>query len=416
MKVLKIGLVLAIILTTTAVYAQDDDTCYDFYDEVLFDLEDFCTDIGRNEICYGHGPINVVASNGAGPINFGQVGDIVAAADIQTLELAPLDVAGNNWGVVMMKLQLNLADTTPDQNVTVILLGDVTLSSSMSADTGAQNPLQVFQLTRGSSPSACDLVPQSGLLIQTPHGVGEVVFSLNGIDVRLGSTVFLSINDNRRLSITPVEGSARVTSNGTTRTAIAGSKIEVPVNADAQASGEPSLPESYADDESVFQLPIDMLERDIDLTEPLSDEELALLDQHQALFNEVEIDDADQIFDYITDTDDPDILDYLESELGYDLEDYDLEGYGDDDDAGDVDDSDGDFDDGDDAGDDFDDGDDAGDDVDDGDGDFDDGDDMGDDFDDSDDAGDDFDNGDDFDDGDDSDDDVNIGGGGGNSG
>jgi hypothetical protein len=58
----------------------------------------------------------------------------VDVAGVQTLTLSPLDQKQDTWGVAMLKLQANLPDTLPGQNVTFLLVGDVEIQNAVSSN------------------------------------------------------------------------------------------------------------------------------------------------------------------------------------------------------------------------------------------------------------------------------------------
>jgi hypothetical protein len=171
---------------TFGITAAQEATCPNIVSEALTMVQEVCREIGRNQACYGNLRLTAEGQPNAENFVFEQTGDIVNAADILRLDLTPLDEASGDWGVVIMALQVNLPNTLPGQNVTFILFGDVELEN---AATTAQSPLQAFYLRTGIGAPACEEAPESGLLVQTPEGVEEVLFNINGVDVSLGSTV-----------------------------------------------------------------------------------------------------------------------------------------------------------------------------------------------------------------------------------
>ena len=96
------------------------------------------------------------------------------------------------WGVAVMSLQADIPNTLPGQNVTFILFGDVMIENAASDE---QTPMQAFYLRTGIGDVACEEAPESGLLIQTPDGIDEVTFNVNGVDVQVGSTVLFQTEE-----------------------------------------------------------------------------------------------------------------------------------------------------------------------------------------------------------------------------
>jgi hypothetical protein len=95
----------------------------------LSNITQDCTNTARNQVCYGN-----VAVTGEGRVPnfvFEQVGDIVNVADVQRLTLTPYSEDPSEWGIALLKLQANLPDTLPGENVTVLAFGDVQLDNAI---------------------------------------------------------------------------------------------------------------------------------------------------------------------------------------------------------------------------------------------------------------------------------------------
>lgn len=318
------------------------DSCSAALDQMLKVVNQNCAAIKSNQACYGRGGADLTPVEGVDGFRFGKPGDIVALADIQSLKLSPMDLINNSWGVALIRLPANIADTGPGQSITFVLFGDVELTRVTSDGDGIHS----FLLTTGSDEPECASVSPGGLLVQTPDGVDHVSFSINGVEISLGSTVFLSAprDDNNlgtMMTVALIEGSARINSEGGSTTAIAGLQVDVPLDDEFMADGEPLAAEAYEEDDDVYSLPIDLLERDIEIAEPLDDEALEYFNENEALFDGLDVEDVDEVFEYLTDDEGdeelPDYLinelgytdfsdeveDYLEDDLGYDLEEYD---------------------------------------------------------------------------------------------
>lgn len=136
-------------------------------------------------------------------------------------------------------------------------------------------PMQAFYFQSGGQDAMCPEAPNSGILIQTPEGVAEVTLLINEVDIRLGSTVFFQAEPNGDMSVSVVEGHARVTAGGVTHTAYAGSQVTVPLDENGHAAGIPSQPHGY-DMASVAGLPVEHMEIPVAIAEPLSDEEIQM--------------------------------------------------------------------------------------------------------------------------------------------
>lgn len=231
---------LLLLLCVGPMVAQDATDCPAIVETVLANLDNICDGTGRNEACYGNIELDVQAREGATDFKFNEEGDLVSVADIQALRLTPLDEASNVWGVALMQLQASLPDTLPGQNVTFVLFGDVELVNAVPEDSDAARPMQAFYLRTGISDAACAEAPESGLLVRTPEGRGQITFALNGVDVALGSSVFFQSAPGQDFITRVYEGSAALRTPDGTFPLIAGTQRSIPMSADFKPAGPPS--------------------------------------------------------------------------------------------------------------------------------------------------------------------------------
>src|SRR5262245_41633315 len=101
------------------VIAQED--CPSIVDDAIARIHASCENTGRNQACYGNVSIDATLRDSTAV--FATSGDIVELNDIAALSLAPMDDAANIWGMTLMRLQANLSETSPGQNVTVLAFG-----------------------------------------------------------------------------------------------------------------------------------------------------------------------------------------------------------------------------------------------------------------------------------------------------
>jgi LysM repeat protein len=117
----------------------------------------------------------------------------------------------------------------------------------------------------------CEEAPDSGVLIQSPEG-SEVSMNINGADVTLGSTAFVTTNlDTQRMTFAVLEGQGIVSAFGVTQVVVPGMKTGVQLGGGPdglQASGPPNEPAPY-DAASVQFLPVNLLDRQIVVPPPL---------------------------------------------------------------------------------------------------------------------------------------------------
>jgi PKD repeat protein len=231
-----------------------------------------CSDTTRNQACYGNVLNEVIARANASPFTFEQQGDKANLFDVDRLELSPLDIEAERWGVVLMQIQANLPGSLPGQNVTFLMFGDTVIQNdnqalievagtaqeaavirlvpadnaiqvgalsvseavittglytdsagatwlrirfegtdnrtgwvpvqtvnaaldalpTVEAESVNQQPMQAFYFRTGIGQPECIEAPRNGVLVQTPQGAGKVDFTVNGVDLELGSTAFMT--------------------------------------------------------------------------------------------------------------------------------------------------------------------------------------------------------------------------------
>jgi hypothetical protein len=155
--------------------------------------------------------------------------------------------------------------------------GDITSLDVVEPTSVSYEPMQAFYFESGMHDSACPEAPDSGLLIQTPEGVGQVTLLINEVDIQLGSTVYFQAQPGAEMIVSVVEGSARVESAGVVHTAAAGTQISVPMDADMRPAGPPSEPRPY-DQAALMALPLRLLERTVSIHPPLTPKEALAFD------------------------------------------------------------------------------------------------------------------------------------------
>lgn len=120
------------LLSITVVIAQG--ACSELVVEALNAVDGNCSELGRNEACYGYDQVEASFLGEIGVSTFSQPTDTVSVADLETLRTAPLNLESGVWGVAVMSLQANMPDTLPGQNVTFILMGDVEVENAVDPE------------------------------------------------------------------------------------------------------------------------------------------------------------------------------------------------------------------------------------------------------------------------------------------
>jgi len=230
-------------------------TCDEVVTTALQTADQVCAGVGRNQACYGNRLINTEFQDNATSV-FNNTGDIADLFSIKKLTTAPLDTQAQVWGVAVLKVQANLADTLPGQNVTMLLYGDATLE-------GITPEMKAVTLRTGVTSTLCANAPKSAMLVQSPEGT-QATLNINGASVTLGSTLYFTANPGSEMTIATIEGQAIVSAFNTTRIAQAGAQVRLPLGGsdNLQVMGAPSEPEPF-DVQTVSQAPIPLLERNV---------------------------------------------------------------------------------------------------------------------------------------------------------
>jgi hypothetical protein len=320
-RVIIFSLILCFIQTAIA---QAD--CPAIVSAALDTATEACTELGRNQACYGNVTLQATARANVPAFSFDQAGDMVNVADIDSLRLSSMSLTDETWGVALMQLQANLPDTLPGQNVTVLMFGDVSISEAtvtlteldvtattnanvrlrpttaesnvisslnsgetltangrledsswvrvvldaetnevgwVSADLVSSEanletltvvdadgallydaPMQAFYFSSGIGDRPCTEAPDSGILIQTPQGVGTVILRINEVQIELGSTIYVQAGGGF-MTVSVVEGHAVLSSNGVSQTVPAGTFAQIPLDNNGLANGAPTFPQGY---------------------------------------------------------------------------------------------------------------------------------------------------------------------------
>lgn len=263
-------LAVALLLSTAIVAAAQDAICPAIVQTALAATDEACAETGRNQACYGNINLEAEPQEGIEAFEFTAPGDLVDVAGVQTLRLSPLDEETNVWGVALLKLQANLPDTLPGQNVTFLLFGDVEIQNAVPSNVEGVTspeipqfpPMQAFYFKTGANDAPCAEAPDSGILIQTPAGAGKIQLTMNGADVLLGSTAYIQAQPGGEMSIILLEGEAEVQAQGESVTVPAGTYTTLEVDADLNVSGAPAEAQPY-DPQALAALPVSLLERPV---------------------------------------------------------------------------------------------------------------------------------------------------------
>ncbi len=242
--VISLSLLLAVNLTPRPVSAVGpaqplnaesfDKLCQDILSRALTLTEQGCGSTGRNQACYGYttvqGKLQPGVDEAAHPFLKG--GDIQPVRFFEAIRTSALNVEQGTWGMAMLKMQANLPDTNPGQNVTFILFGDTNLEPDPSRT-------NAFYLSTNLGELSCKQIPQNSVVVRAPNNV-TVTFDVNGVQISASSVVVLRSSPTGQFLVRTVEGHVTVTAQNVTQQLLAGQELTVPLAApDFHSPGGP---------------------------------------------------------------------------------------------------------------------------------------------------------------------------------
>src|SRR5258706_259049 len=142
--------------------ATEAAACPDVIKAALDTTAKACAAAGRNQACYGNIALKADPQPDATGFAFDTPGQTVALSSLHDLQLSALDSINNTWGIALLRIQANLPDTAPGQNVTMLLFGDVQTQNAV------QNPTTTIDVTAVSNTN----------VRQTPSNAGQFLAKL----------------------------------------------------------------------------------------------------------------------------------------------------------------------------------------------------------------------------------------------
>ncbi len=249
--------------TATPVPTQVVLTCNEIITAALQAVGPVCDATGRNQACYGSNLVNAQLREGAQSV-FQQVGDISALQDIRLITTAPWNETLHTWGVALLRAQVNLPENLPGQNVTFLLYGGAAMNDISPR-------MEAVVINTGFGRATCTDAPPAATLVQAPAG-SVVTMNINGANLIVGSTLYLTAAQNAEMSIGTVDGTVIVEAFGVSRIISEGAQSRLPLGDQGGLTviGPPSPPEPF-DARVILQgAPLDLLPDTVDLPDPVT--------------------------------------------------------------------------------------------------------------------------------------------------
>lgn len=105
--------------------AAQEDTCPVVVQAAMNATLPACHNIGRDQVCFGHAPVEAVPRAEA-RLTLAAPGDTVNATDVQTLRLGAMNLDSQTWGMALARISANL----PEDGVTLLAFGDTELDNA----------------------------------------------------------------------------------------------------------------------------------------------------------------------------------------------------------------------------------------------------------------------------------------------
>ena len=253
-----IVLVFMLVFFIPAAHAQGE-ICPDVVLDSYATTKDVCEAIGDDEACYGNLTVTIQPQT----VAFSAPGDLAGIEEIESLRLSSMTEDTAEWGITLLHISALTNDESAPQSVELVLFGNVEIANAADAESQFA-PMQAFTFTSGIADRPCIDAPDSGLLIQTPQGVGNITLLVNEVTIDLGSTAYLQAQPDGEMIINIVDGQGDVSAQGTTVTVPGGARARVPLDANGLADGPPIGPEPY-DTGPLYELPIALLTEPIEI-------------------------------------------------------------------------------------------------------------------------------------------------------
>lgn len=141
------GWLLLLFMVIAPLLAQN--TCPAIVDEALTVIGDNCASLERNTACYGYHRVDSTFTAPRPPGFFSAPADRTDLLTLSTIQTYPLDMATGDFGVAVINVQANVPESLPGQGVIFLLLGDTTVTNTVTPETAAQ-PVPAIAVTTAS--------------------------------------------------------------------------------------------------------------------------------------------------------------------------------------------------------------------------------------------------------------------------
>ncbi|MEL6307110.1 MAG: SH3 domain-containing protein [Chloroflexota bacterium] len=121
------------LLMSVAVVSAQMAQCAPLILESFEEIGDYCAQLGRNQVCYGHDLVDA-EFNIDTPPEFDTPSDRADVIDLSVLNLQALDLESEEWGIALFNVQADLPETIPGQNVSILAIGNMRVENAVSEE------------------------------------------------------------------------------------------------------------------------------------------------------------------------------------------------------------------------------------------------------------------------------------------
>jgi hypothetical protein len=132
-KIHRLTFVLISLVLSAAIIVQAQAECNVDSADVIAIVEDVCSDLGQNQVCYGNFEVSAIAQENSPAFVFEQAGDFANLGYVRSLFLSALNPETESWGIAQMRMVANTSTGT--QRIDMLLFGNVEITSNVPAAT-----------------------------------------------------------------------------------------------------------------------------------------------------------------------------------------------------------------------------------------------------------------------------------------
>lgn len=120
------------LLSISIVMAQT--SCPELVQSALSAFDQNCSSAARNQLCYGYEETEASFLSSVDDEFFSETASLVPTSDLESFSTSPLNSSAEQWGLAVMKLQANLPNALPDQNLVFVSMGDIELENGVQPE------------------------------------------------------------------------------------------------------------------------------------------------------------------------------------------------------------------------------------------------------------------------------------------